>query len=303
MPRIAMERSGEMEVFERVVIEGSFSAAARSLELTPSAVSKLVARLESRLGTRLLVRTTRALALTGEGSSYFEAVQRILREIAAADDAVSGGAVRGRLAINASLPFGRLMVAPAIGSFLNKHPELTISLSFTDDIVDLMAQKADIAIRMGNLVDSALVGRKLGESRRVVCAAPSYLARKGTPSQPSDLRGHDCLGFNFRKTHTGWPMKIGTQITEQTVSGSVLVNNGETLRQMALEGVGIARLGRFHVEEDLARGALVPLLEQYNPGDVEPVHAIYVGGGPPPQRVKAFIDHLAADVRASALFD
>lgn len=303
MPRIAMERSGEMEVFARVVIEGSFSAAARSLELTPSAVSKLVARLENRLGARLLVRTTRALALTGEGISYFEAVQRILREIAAADEVASGGAVRGRLSINASLPFGRLIVAPAIGSFLNKYPELTISLSFTDDVVDLMAQKADIAIRMGNLPDSALVARKLGESRRVVCAAPAYLARKGIPSQPSDLRGHDCLGFNFRKTHIGWPMKIGSQVVEQLVSGSVLVNNGETLRQMALEGVGIARLGRFHVEEDLARGALVPLLEHYNPRDVEPVHAIYVGGGPPPLRVKAFVDHLTASVRTSGLFD
>lgn len=297
-----MERSGEMEVFARVVLEGSFSAAARNLELTPSAVSKLIARLEQRLGTRLLVRTTRALTLTEEGEAYFDAVQRILREISDADDAATGGAVRGTLSVNASLPFGRLMVAPAIRSFLNEHPKLTISLSFTDDVVNLMAQKADIAIRMGNLADSSLMARKLGQSRRVVCAAPSYLERRGTPSAPSDLRDHDCVGFNFRKTRVNWPMKIGPEIVEQPVSGSVLVNNGETLRQMALEGVGIARLGWFHIADDLARGALVPLLERFNPGDVELVHAIYVGGGPTPPRVKAFIDHLAASVRASGLF-
>jgi DNA-binding transcriptional LysR family regulator len=297
-----MERPGEMEVFARVVLEGSFSAAARSLELTPSAVSKLIARLESRLGTRLLVRTTRALNLTEEGTAYFEAVQRILREIADADEAASGGAIRGKLSINASLPFGRLIVAPAILSFLGKHPELTISLSFTDDVVDLMAQKADLAIRMGNLTDSSLIARKIGQSRRVVCAAPSYLDRKGTPLSPSDLRDHDCLGFNFRKSRISWPMKVRTEIVEQPVSGAVLVNNGETLRQMALEGVGIARLGWFHVADDLARGDLVPVLERFNPGDLEFIHAIYVGGGRTPPRVKAFIDHLAASVSASRLF-
>ncbi|WP_342251155.1 LysR substrate-binding domain-containing protein [Sphingomonas sp. OTU376] len=194
------------------------------------------------------------------------------------------------------------MVAPAVPSFLEKHPQLTVSLSFTDDVVDLMAQQADLAIRMGTLSDSALVARKLGQSRRVICASPDYLARRGTPATPADLAGHDCLAFNFRKAGTGWPMRRDGEVFAQPVSGSVLVNNGETLRQMALEGAGIARVGYFHVAEELAQGRLVPLLEPFNPGDVELVHAIYVGGGPTPPRVRAFIDHLAARVAGSALF-
>ncbi|QAY76501.1 LysR family transcriptional regulator [Sphingosinicella sp. BN140058] len=302
MPGILMERSGEMEVFTRVVIDGGFSAAARRLDLTPSAVSKLIARLERRLGTRLLIRTTRALTLTEEGRAFFEAAQRIVGEIAAAEAAASGGVVAGTLAINASLPFGRLIVAPAVPSFLRAHPGVSVSLSFTDDVVDLMAERADIAIRTGALPDSALVARKLGQSPLVVVAAPAYLKRNGSPAVPADLACHDCLGFNFRKARGGWPMKVGGEIVQVPVGGSVRVNNGETLRQMALEGVGIARLGRFHVAEDLARGDLVLLLAGFDPGDVEPVHAIHVGGGPTPPRVTAFIDHLAAAVRTSALF-
>lgn len=302
MARILMERSGEMEVFVRVVIEGGFSAAARNLHLTPSGVSKLIARLEARLGTRLLVRTTRALSLTDEGSAYFDASQRILQEMAEADEAAASGTVRGKLSVNASLPFGRLLVAPAIPSFLHKHPQVTVSLSFTDDVVDLMAQQADVAIRMGTLSDSALIARKLAQGRRVICAAPSYLARHGVPLLPSELREHNCLSFNFRKPGTGWPMKIDDRIVDLPVSGSVLVNNGETLRQMTLAGVGLARLGQFHVVDDIDRGDLVPLLEPFNPGDLEFVHAIYIGGGPTPLRVRAFIDHLADEVSRTRLF-
>ncbi|WP_377811875.1 LysR family transcriptional regulator (plasmid) [Azospirillum sp. A29] len=303
MARVVMERSGEMEVFTRVVREGGFSAAARSLDLTPSAVSKLVARLEKRLGARLLVRTTRALSLTEEGQSYYRAALRILQNMEEADQSVSGGAIKGLLSINASLPFGRMFVAPAILSFLAKHPELTVSLSFTDDVVSLLAHQADVAIRMGRLPDSALVARRLGQSTRVVCAAPSYLDRRGTPKVPSDLQQHDCLMFNFRRSDVGWPMEIDGRLVEQQVGGHVLVNNGETLRQMVLAGAGIARLGRFHVADDLARGDLVPLLEAFNPGDIELIHAVYVGGGPVPPRVRAFIDHMAAELAASPLLE
>jgi DNA-binding transcriptional LysR family regulator len=151
MPRILMERSGEMEVFLRVVQAGGFSAAARSLDLTPSAVSKLIARLETRLGSRLLLRTTRALTLTEEGESYYQAALRILQDLDEADQAVTAGSVRGRLRINASLPFGAACVAPAVPFFLARHPDVTVDLSFTDDVVDLVAQKADIAFRVGGI--------------------------------------------------------------------------------------------------------------------------------------------------------
>ncbi|PVM88590.1 LysR family transcriptional regulator [Caulobacter endophyticus] len=302
MPRILMERSGEMEVFARIVTDGGFSAAGRSLGLTSSAVSKVLARLEARLGARLLTRTTRAVSLTEEGAAYFEAAQSILREMAEADEAAGSGAIRGSLSVNATLPFGRLVVAPAIPSFLEQNPGVTVSLSFTDDVVDLLAQQADVAVRMGNLPDSALIARKLGQSRRVICAAPDYLARRGTPSTPADLSAHDCLTFNFRRARPGWPVKIDGAVSEQAVAGSIKVNNGETLRQMTLQGCGVARLGYFHVADDIAKGALVPLLETFNPGDLELMHAIYVGGGPAPARVKAFVDHLARWVSSLSLF-
>lgn len=294
MPRILMERSGEMEVFARVVQDGGFSAAARHLDITPSAVSKLIARLEARLGTRLLVRTTRALTLTEEGEAYHHAALRILQELNEADQEAAGGAVRGRLRINTTIPFGTMFVAPAIPEFIARNPDLIVDLSFTDGIVDLVAEKTDVAIRMGNLPDSGLIARKLGQSRRVVCASPDYLARRGSPETPADLAYHDCLTFNFRRARPSWPFRSDGRDIAQPVKGSVVVNNGETMKQMVLAGAGIARVGLFHVADEIAAGRLIPLLEDSNPGDLELVHAVYVGGGPLPHRVRAFIEHMVA---------
>lgn len=301
MRRILMERSGEMEVFARVVQDGGFSAAARNLDITPSAVSKLIARLETRLGTRLLMRTTRALTLTEEGEAYHHAALRILQELNDADQEAAGGAVRGRLRINTTIPFGTMFVAPALPDFIARNPDLIVDLSFTDGIVDLVAEKTDVAIRMGNLPDSGLIARKLGQSRRVVCAAPDYLARRGSPENPSDLEQHDCLTFNFRRTRPSWPFRCEGREIAQPVKGRIVVNNGETMKQMVLAGAGIARVGLFHVAEEIAAGQLIPLLEDQNPGDLELVHAVYVGGGPLPHRVRAFIDHMVATLSESPL--
>lgn len=303
MPRILMERSGEMEVFARVVQEGGFSAAARSLDITPSAVSKLIARLEARLGTRLLVRTTRALTLTEEGEAYHHAALKILQDLNDAEQEASGGALRGRLRVNATIPFGTMFVAPAMPAFIARNPDIIVDLSFTDGIVDLVAEKTDVAIRMGNLPDSGLIARKLGQSSRVVCAAPSYLERKGTPETPEDLARHDCLTFNFRRTGPSWPFRFKGREVAQPVKGSLIVNNGETMKQMVLAGAGIARLGLFHVAAEIAEGKLVPLLEHCNPGDLELIHAIYVGGGPVPDRVRAFIEYMIETLKGSSLMD
>jgi DNA-binding transcriptional LysR family regulator len=304
MTQIVMERSGEMEVFARVVDEGAMASAARSLNLTPSAVSKLITRLENRLGTRLLARTTRALTLTDEGEAYYRASLRILRDMNEAEQSATGGTVRGRLRVNAAVPFGTMFVAPLIGPFLDRHPNVIVDLSLTDDVVDLVAERADVAIRMGDLPDSALLARKLGQSRRVVCAAPDYLERNGTPMKPRDLERHECLTFNFRRARTGWPFQRGAGKVEQhPVSGKALVNNGETMRQMAIAGLGIARLGRFHVAADIEAGTLVPLLEDYNPGDLELMHAVHVGGGHVPRRVRVFIDYLAERLAEQPSFD
>ncbi|WP_035201333.1 LysR substrate-binding domain-containing protein [Agrobacterium tumefaciens] len=301
MPRILMERSGEMEVFARVVQAGGFSAAARNLDITPSAVSKLIARLETRLGTRLLVRTTRALTLTQEGEAYYHAALRILQELNEADQEAAGGAVRGRLRINTTIPFGTMFVAPAMPEFVARNPDLIVDLSFTDGIVDLVAEKTDVAIRMGNLPDSGLIARKLGQSRRVVCASPDYLARMGSPETPADLAYHDCLTFNFRRARPSWPFRDRDRDIAQPVKGSIVVNNGETMKQMALAGAGVARVGLFHVADDITAGRLIPLLEDFNPGDLELVHAVYVGGGPLPHRVRAFIEHMVVTLGDSPL--
>lgn len=293
MPRIPMERSGEMEVFARVVQDGGFSAAARSLDLTPSAVSKLIGRLERRLGTRLLVRTTRSLTPTEEGEAFYRAALRIVRDLNDAELAASGGTIRGRLRVNASVPFGTMFVAPALAAFVERHPHLVVDLSLTDGIVDLVAERADVAIRMGDLPDSSLIARRLGQSRRVVCAAPSYLEKWGIPLVPTDLERHDCLTFNFRRALPSWPFRQDGRDAEQPVAGRLVVNNGETMKQLALQGAGIARVGLFHVAEDIAAGRLTALLEPFNPGDLELVHAVHVGGGPVPHRVRAFIDHMA----------
>ncbi|SCB61743.1 DNA-binding transcriptional regulator, LysR family [Rhizobium aethiopicum] len=301
MPRILMERSGEMEVFARVVQDGGFSAAARNLDITPSAVSKLIARLEARLGTRLLVRTTRALTLTEEGEAYHHAALRILQALNDADQQAAGGATRGRLRINTTVAFGTMFVAPAVPEFIARNPNVVVDLSFNDGVVDLLAEKTDVAIRMGNLPDSSLIARKLGQSRRVVCAAPSYLMRRPPPAVPADLERHDCLTFNFRRDRPTWPFTLDGQEVGQPVKGSIIVNNGETMKQIALAGAGIARVGLFHVADEIAAGRLVPLLEEYNPGDLELVHAIYVGGGPLPHRVRAFIEHMVSTLNGSPL--
>ena len=302
MPRILMERSGEIEVFVRVTQEGGFSAAARSLDLTPSAVSKLIARLEARLGARLLVRTTRALTLTDEGDTYLRAAMRVLQELNDADQAVGSGTIHGRLAINATLSFATHVIAPALPEFVARHPNVRIDFSVTDHVVNLIGQKADVAFRMGRLPDSALVARKLGQSRRIVCAAPRYLARRGVPNRPTDLEQHDCLTFNFRRSRIGWPFRENGRDLDIGVASSMQFNNGETMRQMVLAGMGIARLGGWHVKDEIERGDLVPILEQFNPGDLEDIHAVYVGGGQVSRRVRAFIEFMAETVSTSSYF-
>jgi DNA-binding transcriptional LysR family regulator len=300
MARIDINRSGEIEVFVRVVEGGTFSAAAGMLGMTPSAVSKLIGRLEARLGARLINRTTRKLRLTPEGAAFYESGLRILAEIEAAErDAAAGAAPRGRLRINCNVPFGQHYLLPLMPSFLAAHPEIVADISLTDRVVDLLEERADIAIRAGPLRESRLVARKLWQSRMVVVAAPAYLQRQGTPKTPDDLSRHNCLEFSFSRLVEGWPFRdpAGRDVRIRP-QGNALMSDGETMRLAALAGLGVARLSRFHIARDISAGTLVPVLEDLNPGDEEALHAIYVGqGGHLPARVRAFLDFLAANVR------
>jgi DNA-binding transcriptional LysR family regulator len=300
MARSDINRSGEIEVFVRVVEAGSFSAAARALRMTPSAVSKLIARLEARLGARLVSRSTRKLQLTPEGSAFYDSGLRILADMAAAErEAAAGAAPRGRLRVNTYVPFGVHRLIPLLPRFLERYPEISVDLVLTDSVIDLMAERADVAVRARPLGESRLVARKLGQSAIVVVAAPSYLKTHGMPLMPADLDRHNRMAFGFVRHVDGWPF-LDTQgrAIMVPITGNTLVSDGEAMRLMAVAGVGIARLARWHVADDIAAGRLVPLLEDFNPGDEEATHAVYVGQGRHlPARVRAFLDFLAESVR------
>jgi DNA-binding transcriptional LysR family regulator len=287
-----------LALFAAVVEQGSFSAAGRVLDLSPSAVSRAIDRIEARLGVRLLLRSTRAITLTAEGQAYLQTARRILADLDDAEQQIADqGAPRGRLRVSAALSHGRLCVVPLLGEFASLYPHILVDIALTDTLVDVAAGQADVAIRFGPLADSSLTMRKLGTTGRVIVASPDYLARHGTPQVPEDLHDHNCLNFNFRRAEPVWPFRRGGQDISLTVKGSIEANNGETLGQLAAAGVGIARVGSFSVAGELASGQLVPVLEAYNPGDIEQIHAVFAGGANTPARVRVFVDFLVDNLR------
>ncbi|MGU3402725.1 LysR family transcriptional regulator [Methylobacterium brachiatum] len=298
MLRDKADRAGDMAVFVAVAEAGSLSGAARRLGLTPSAVSRVVARIEARLGVQLLVRTTRTLRLTAEGETYGRAARRILADLDETETALSDrGCPRGRVRISAATAHGRLVIVPLLGAFVARHPGIVVEIDLSDEIADVLGGRADIGIRFGPLADSPLTARRLGETGRTVVAAPAYLARAGTPRRPADLADHNCLDFTFRRSEPGWPFREAGRDVILPVRGTIAANNGETLVQLALGGVGITRVGTFHVADDLAAGRLVPLLEPFNPQDREAIHAVFVGGPAMPARVRVLVDFLAERMR------
>jgi DNA-binding transcriptional LysR family regulator len=248
---------------------------------------------------RLINRSTRKLQLTPEGSAFYERALRILDEISAAErEAAIGATPSGLLRVNTSVPFGLRLLLPLLPDFAKRYPEIKVEVVLTDLVVDLLEERADVAIRVGLMRESRLLARKLGESRMVVVASPGYLKERGTPKTPDDLADRNLLRFGFAKWENGWPFKIGGETVAVMPSGNALVSDGEAMQHLAVAGMGLARLARFHVEADIAAGRLVPVLEAFNPGDIEPIHAVFVGhGGQLPARVRAFLDYLVETVR------
>ncbi|NIE72880.1 LysR family transcriptional regulator [Pantoea sp. Ap-967] len=286
-------RSGEMEVFAQVVDAGSLSAAARALGLTPSAVSRIIARAEQRLGTRLLLRTTRAITLTTEGEAYLRGARRILADLVEVEEAITDqGVPRGRLRVSAALGHGRLTLVPLLTAFSARYPQVLVDLTLSDEIVDIHGGQADVALRFGVLPDSSLSARCIGHTGQVVVASPQYLERCGTPQVPEDLARHNCLRFNFRRAAMDWPFSRDGEGFSLKVAGNIECSSGEALAQLALLGAGVARIGLFTVADALQSGQLVALLEDYNPGDQEPLHVVFVGGPTMPARVRVFVDFL-----------
>ncbi len=303
MPRTETNRSGEMQTFVEVVERGGFAAAARALCLTPSAVSKLVTRLEARLGARLLHRSTRKLQLTPEGRQFHERSMRVLADMDEAERGVAAAALpRGRVALNASVSFGHLVLLPLVPRLLARHPQITLDISLTDQVVDLLEERTDIAIRWGALPASDLVARRLGHTGQAIVGSPDYLARHGMPRSVEDLLAHNRLGTNYRRRAPDWPLRVTGRAVDVPITGNVRAADGETLRRLALAGVGLARLSRYHIACDLAAGRLVPVLEKLNPGELEPIHAVYLGRpGHLPARMRAVLDFLATEVTQTTL--
>mgnify|MGYP000176838142 CR=1 FL=1 len=292
-------RAGEMQVFLQVVDSGSFSEAARMLRMTPSTVSKLIARVEERLGVRLLERSTRRLALTDEGRVYYARSRDVLAEMEAVERDLSQGSacLGGRVRVSSSVGFGILGIEPLLPAFHQAHPRITIDLSLSDEIVDLYLDRTDVAFRVGPLPDSSMTSIRLGSAKRMIVASPAYLARCGVPQTVQDLIDHACLGFNFRRANAVWPLRDSGRIVDRTVEGPLIANNGETVRRAAVAGMGLARIGAFHVREDLKAGRLIEVLEQATEGDIEEIHALFLGGERVPNRVRAFLDFVTPHLR------
>lgn len=282
-----------MAVFARVVENRSFTQAAGALGRSKSAVSKAVSALEDRLGARLLNRTTRRLSLTEAGAAYYERAARILAEAAEADSAVSAlqDEPRGTLRVNAPMSFGQRHLAPAIGAFLERYPELRLDITLSDRIVDLIGEGYDVAVRIAALPDSSLIAAKLAPNRRLVCATPGYLARAGTPRHPQDLRRHNCFGYTYQATGNTWRFVGPEGPVAVRVTGTLSANNGEILKAAVLEGLGLSLIPSFSIAGELKSGELVNVLPDYIDTETS-VYAVYPHSRHLSAKVRAFVDFL-----------
>lgn len=286
-----MEEFSAIPVFVAVVEKGGFSAAARALGVSKSAVSKRINQLEKQLGVRLLYRTTRKLSLTEAGERYFEHAVRALQAAAEAEDAVAQlqGDPQGTLKISAPMSFGRLHVAPLIPKLLKRYPKLQVELVMDDRPTDLVAAGFDIAIRSGKMADSTLVARKLAPLRQVLCASPEYIAQYGLPSIPAQLTEHNCILFSYSSDNNIWTLCAEGEPETVQVSGNYRVNNSEALIEALRAGIGIGRLPTFVAGPDLKAGRLVQLFDTYQiPSQM--FYAVFPERRYMPAKVRAFLD-------------
>lgn len=272
-----MNPTTDLEVFVAVVEAGSLSAAAERLALSVAVASKRLARLEARLGVRLLARTTRRQSLTEAGETYLVHARRILEDIAAADASVAdlGSVPRGRLRVSAPATFGRQQLSPAVPGFLARYPEIALQLELDDAVVDLHERRIDVAIRVGPLRDSSLIATRLAAAHRVVCAAPAYLERHGVPRVPEDLVDHRCLLLS-EDTADGavWSFGRGDGTRRVRVGGPLSTNNGEVVRDAVVGGAGIAIKSTWDIARELASGELVEVLADWPTEPIE-IHALH----------------------------
>ncbi|MEM7022017.1 MAG: LysR family transcriptional regulator [Pseudomonadota bacterium] len=299
-----MDSVAAMQVFVRVVETGGLSAAGRALGLAPSSVSRRVGELEHALGVRLLQRTTRRLSLTEAGETYYERARDILRAVDEANLAVTAkrAGPSGVLRLTVPASIARQHIAPAVAAFQQQYSAVQIVMLVTDRVADVVGEGLDLALRVGQLEDSSLIARKVGQARRVVCASPAYLRSAGEPAHPADLTHHACVIF---RTHPGvnlWRFRRGDEHIEVRVTGTFFSDDGEALAAAACAGLGIVLIPEWLVGADLSSGRLVELLCDFAPEPATTaLHALYAPGPYVPPKVRAFVDFLAG--RFSPAYD
>jgi len=287
--------ANEMQVFQRVVVRGSFAGAAGDLDLSPSAVSKLIARLEQRLGVRLINRSTRRLALTHEGERYYQSARDVLRAIEAAEAEIAStrSSPRGQLRVHAFPTFAVDHLSAALPDFLARHPRISFDFLITNRAVDLLAENIDVALRVGQLSDSTMVARRISALTQVVCASPKYLVRHGRPLQPSDLQQHACLTLSHLPGANKWAFRRKDVSVQIEVNGPVSADSAHMLLRLAIEGLGIVRFGDNVVARAIQAGLLEPLLQEWEEPEDFPLWAILPPGRQRTPKVKIFLDFLA----------
>ena len=294
-----MDRLHLINVFVAVVDANGFAGAARQLGLSPPAVTRAITELESQLGARLLTRTTRVVRVTEAGARYVEDCRRILAELAEADEAIRGlhGTPRGRLTVTAPVLFGALYVTPVVTEFLQRYPEVNTSCWFLDRVVNLTDEGVDVAVRIGELPDSSLQAIRVGTVRRVVCAAPAYLALQGTPQRPEDLAAHTLIVAQGATPAPEWRFRSGGEVQVVKLAPRLQTTTNDAAMAAALGGFGLTRLLSYQVEAHVRSGALQPVLEAYEPAPL-PVHLVHREGRHASLKARAFLDLAIERLRA-----
>ncbi len=292
----AMDKLRHMESFVAAVQRGSLAAAATSQGVAAAMLGRRIDALEAHLGVKLLVRTTRRLALTAEGTAFLEHCQRILADVAQAEAGVSAGGVRasGHLRITAPAGFGRRHVAPLVPRFCAAHPEVTVSLNLSDRLVDLAAEGFDAAVRVGDMPDSSWVSTRLADNRRLCVAAPSYVAERGLPQHPSQLHGHTCLVLSSEASQSrGWAFEVDGKVQHQRPQGRMDCTDGQVLHDWCLRGHGLAWRSSWEVAQDIREGRLVAVLEPFA-APPNGIYAVFAQRKHMPLRVRLWVEMLKA---------
>ncbi|MBW4691397.1 MAG: LysR family transcriptional regulator [Lyngbya sp. HA4199-MV5] len=290
-----MSRLQDLEVFVQVVNSGNFAKAAVALDINPSAISRRISQLEDQLGVRLFNRTTRSLSLTEVGERYFNRCLRILADLEEADREAKqhSEAPQGVLHVSCSTLFAHRHLLPWLPEFLTHYPRLNLQLVLTDDVIDVVGEGIDVAIRVSELADSSLITRRLVSDRRILCAAPVYLDRYGTPNTPDELAAHNCLALNAHKTTLNqWRFRDSSGLREMNVGGNFTVNSGAALYEAVLAGMGIARVTTFLAGQALRSGQLIRILSEYEDESDVGIYAIFPSNRYPLPKVQCFVDFL-----------